>query len=263
MGHHYSNDHKKKLQQRPAERAHAPQHTMASDLSKADFKAYVESKAFDVITQGKFKRHMARSRDEGDLWAVNMVAAVARVQGKVKDIQQAVAAIQGVNKGGLYQVCKDVMNSAQPPVRMVTGVNTCFLTGETVHHCLDLTRSFKQTKVVVVHPRFWFFFVFLWFGVKLEYVMRSCAKQWMEAGKHSLGNSDFTRLCELFTSENEAFIESSHRTLVIGSAYVIKSLGSFLDTEGVQKVLQAPPEFLDGRSDLKPEALHPKESAED
>ena len=140
----------------------------------------------------------------------------------------------------VQKICKDVMSCAQPPIKVLTGENVCCLTGVTAQHCIDLTRVGKNASEVFVHPRFWHFFVFLWLCAKLEYVVRACTKQWLEARGIKPVPKSYTTVCEEYASQNQVFNERLFLLLERALEYTSLSLSLYRDKYALQPVLSVP-----------------------
>jgi hypothetical protein len=214
-------------------------------VTHEEFLAYTQIKAFDVISSGHFKRHLSLSRDNGDRWAVLMYSRQNSVVAKVKEVFSLVSQLSTPTSMLFQKVCRDVMSCAQPPVRVLTGRNTCCLSGVITEHCVDLTRVGKNSKEVLVHPRFWHFFVLLWFCAKLEYIIRACTKQWLEGREITPGPENYTSLCEEFSQHNYELVEQLHRLFVKGVEYISRSLYIYRDKYALQPVLVPPKEYFD------------------
>ena len=210
-----------------------------------DFHAYAQTKAFDVISSGQFKRHLGACRENGDKWAVVMYNRQNKVTTRIREVFSLVAQLTTPKSLIIQKICKDVMACAQPPIKVLTGRNLCSLTGVYTEHCIDLTRTGKNSVEVYVNPRFWHFFVFLWLSAKLEYVIRACTKQWLEGLR---GNNkkagQITDICEEYTSQNREFNERLFRLLERGIDYTTLSLILYRDKYALQPVLSPPDDFL-------------------
>lgn len=121
----------------------------------------------------------------------------------------------------------------------MAGENTCSLTGVRTEHCIDLTRMGKNSKEVFVHPRFWHFFVLLWYCAKLEYVIRACTKQWLEAAHIRPEPKTYTAVCEEYTLQNDVFNERLFQLLERALEYTTLSLTLYRDRYALLPVLDA------------------------
>lgn len=206
-------------------------------VSQEEFQSYTQIKAYDVISSGNFKRHLSQCRDNGDRWAVQMYSHQNAIQNQVKEVFLLVSQLTSPNSTLIQRVCKDVMSCAQPPIRVLTGRNVCCLSGVSTDHCIDLTRVGKNSKEILVHPRFWHFFVLLWFCAKLEYVIRACTKQWLDLnGVHPIP-SNYTELCEEFSLQNHDLVNKLYELFVKGVEYISISLNTYKDKYALKPVL--------------------------
>lgn len=226
-------------------RAVPKQKMSAALLSQDDFRAYTQIKAYDVISSGFFRRHLSACRDNGDKWAIHMYNGQNTVQGKVRELFGLVAQLTTPQSSKVHKVCRDVMSCAQPPVKVLTGFNTCVLTGASVEHCIDLTRVGKNPKEVYVDPRFRHFFMLLWFCAKIEYVIRACTKQWIDNQDEKPSPENYTQMCEGFTQENTEMMDRMHSLFLKGLDYTTTSLSIYRDKCALCPALTASKEYLE------------------
>jgi hypothetical protein len=206
-------------------------------ISPEDFRHFFLVKSYDVIGQGTFRRHLCRCKEAGDLWAVDMNAGATRVHQAVRGVQARIAAVPRPRNALLLQLCRDVMVSAQPPVRMFAGYTTCCLSGVSCNTCIDLTHPVKNAQHVHIHARFSHFFLMLWLCSKLEYVVRSSAKAWLER-QDGRAEASFREMCEAFTAETREYCEQLHQLLVRGQAHVYATLDALMHDSLGHRVLR-------------------------
>lgn len=220
--------------------------TSCATPDSEDFVGFMLSKAYDVLSEGHFKKHLIQCRDRGDAWAVRMHAQQTRIAQRCRKIQTRISSMHDTPQQAEWAgICRDVMASAQPPIRVFTGFSRCSLTGEALDYSIDLTRAGKNSKGVYVHLRFWHFFIFLWFTAKIEYIIRSCTKQWMEALQDPQASpKDFTGLCERFRGENEPLIQQMGALFQRAHDFVSVSVDLYQAQFDVQPVLRPPESFL-------------------
>jgi hypothetical protein len=152
-----------------------------------------------------------------------MNAGVNRIQQTVRALQARISQIPKPRNALLQQLCKDVMVGAQPPIRMYAGYTTCCLSGVSCNTCIDLTRPAKNSQHVHIHARFSHFFLMLWYCSKLEYVVRSCAKAWLER-QIDREDKSFKELCEKFEDETTEYCCQLHGVLTRSYNHVGKTL---------------------------------------
>ena len=135
----------------------------------------------------------------------------------------------------LAEICRDVMMSAQPPIRLHAGCATCTVTGRRCTKCLDLSRSHKGNAHVYVDPRFCFFFMLLWYCNKLEYVVRSHTRTWLD----NRGEDEtFKTLCCALQAELEPAIAKMHSLFVIAKDHVLATLRRYAQSHQYEPVLR-------------------------
>jgi hypothetical protein len=211
---------------------------MDREVSLDDFRHFYLAKSYDVIGQGTFRRHLCKCKEAGDPWAVDMNAGLTRVHGLIKAVQARVGGIPRPRNALLQQLCRDVMVGAQPPVKMYAGYTQCCLSGVSCNTCVDLTRPIRNAQHVHIHARFSHFFLMLWYCSKLEYVVRSCAKAWLER-QDGRDEANFREMCEAFTGETRAFCEQLHRVFVLSLAHVHRTLDVLMHYSLEHRVLGA------------------------
>ena len=219
----------------------------ALENDQEDFVGFMLSKAYDVLSEGHFKKHLIQCRDRGDAWAVRMHAQQTRIAQACRRIQTRIAAMHDTPQQAEWAgICRDVMASAQPPIRVFTGFSRCSITGESLDYSIDLTRAGKNSRSVNVHLRFWHWFIYLWFVAKIEYIIRSCTKQWLEALPDPAQRKDFTALCERFRTENEPLVQQMACLFRKSHDFVTASIDLYQAQFDVQPVLRPPEEFFAG-----------------
>ena len=229
---------------------------MSDLVDESSFVGFILAKSYDVLSDCSFKRHLIQSRDRGDAWAVGMHAQLTRITAACKRVQTLIIAMQDTPQHRDWaMICRDVMASASPPVKVFTGRTQCHLTAAGLDHSLDLSKAGKNAKDIRVHLRFFYFFLYIWLISKIEYVIRSSVKSWLEpesaqdnapspADSDIPANRDITGLCERFRVENEALIGSFARLFVRAYAYVTASIDLYKQEFDIAPVLRPTPENL-------------------
>lgn len=202
-------------------------------VSLKDFKDFFLAKAFDVVGNGTYRKHLARCKDGGDLWAVEMSASVQTMLGHIRDVTAAVQSMpQTPNR--LHEICKDVMMSAQPPIKLHAGCVTCCITDKQCMKCLDLSKTHKCSASVYVDARFCYFFMLLWYCNKLEYVIRSFTRTWLDTRSE---DDTFQDICKAISHEMASRIVSMHRLFVVAKDHILKTLEKYSENNKVSLIL--------------------------
>lgn len=196
---------------------------MQPELTYGMFKNYFLAKAFDVVGNGSYRKHLAQCKEVGDPWAVEMSNSVQVVQSQIRELVMSVQAMpQTSNK--LNEICKDVMMSAQPPIKLHPGCIKCCITGRMCLRCLDLSKTHKGNANVYVDARFCFFFMLIWFCNKLEYIVRSITRNWLD-----MQNSDesFQELCCKIQVEMQGQMAQMHKLFCMAHRHVLETLQKY------------------------------------
>jgi len=217
---------------------------MSASFTADDFKQFYLAKSYDVIGLGTFRRHLCKCKEAGDPWATEMNTGLNRIHLAVRHVQNRVGQIPKPRNSLLQQLCKDVMIGAQPPIRMYAGYTTCCLSGVSCNTCVDLTRPTKNAQHVHIHARFSHFFLMLWMCSKLEYVVRSCAKAWVER-RVDKDELNFKDLCEMFTDDTGDFCDQLHQIFVKSFNHVNQTLDLLMHYSLEHKVLEEPGAAMD------------------
>ena len=205
-------------------------------VSLEDFRHFYLAKSYDVIGQGTFRKHLCKCKEAGDPWAVEMNAGLTKTCLAVKAVQTRIAQIPKPRHALLQQLCRNSMVGAQPPIKMFVGYTTCCLSNISCNTCMDLTRSTKNSQHVHIHARFCHFFLMLWYCNKLEYVVRSCAKAWLER-QDARDGANFREMCEAFTKETEEHCKGLHQIFTRSQGHVHLTLDELMHNSLRHKVL--------------------------
>ena len=207
-----------------------PSHATPRVLLRMDFSEfqdYVHCKAFDVISgDGSYKRYLYQCVENQDAWALRMHASVAKVTAQVREIQALVERVRQLNTP-LARVCTEVVTAMHAPVRVVPGLAVCCLTGAHSQNCIDVSRATKTDNPIIVHARFHYFVMMVYFVHRLEHVVRSFTKSWLEQHDVEASMADLT----VAFSSQEELVRSMFKSFVDGSDHVTKSLQNFLCNE--------------------------------
>jgi hypothetical protein len=186
-----------------------------------EFRGFFHAKAFDVVGNGAYRKHLARCKETGDHWAVTMGAQIHAIQTHIREVQTAVQDMPR-SSDRLPEICRDVMMSAQPPIRLFAGHAECAITHRRCTRCLDLSRAQKGHASVYVDMRFCRFFMLLWYCNKLEYIIRSYTRTWLDL--HQAEAETFRDLCTTMCAEQEPTIVRMHALLALGLDHVLATL---------------------------------------
>ena len=144
-----------------------------------DFTHFFNARAYDIIGEGSFRKHLNSCKEARDEWAVSMSSGLQKVVSTIKAIHSLVAKLED-SYPKLGKICRQVSLSAHPPVKLHAGSVQCALTQQQCTNSLSLPSGSKNAPVLV-HVRFCRFFMFLWFICKIEYIVRCFVRSWMQS----------------------------------------------------------------------------------
>lgn len=197
-------------------------------LSEDEFRDYVVSKGLDVIG-GDYKRYLYRCVEHQDEWALKIHASITKVNALIKEIHFLVERVRAMNTP-LSRVCKEIVTAMHAPLRRVSVLQLCCLTGSHSTNCIDVSRAAKTEHPVVVHESFEYFVVMLYFVHRLEHVVRSMVKSWIAKQSDDL---DLGTLSTLFQDETALFHGMWER-FIEGYSHVYKSLEAYVTNANEQ-----------------------------
>jgi len=188
------------------------------------FKDYVICKAFDVISgDGSYRRYLYQCVDAQDEWAVRMHANVAKVTQQVRETQALCERVKALETP-VSRVCAEVVTAMHAPARVVKKLSVCYITGAHVENCVDVSRATKSETPVLIHPKFHYFFMMLYFVHRLEHVVRSYTKCWLDSQDQ---NASMKELSDSFENQTET-LRQLHQRYVEGHQHVIASIQHYL-----------------------------------
>lgn len=189
-------------------------------MTPLEFEDYVLCKALDVISgEGVYRRFLYQCAENAEPWAVRMQASVAVVVSSVREVQSLVERVRQQDSK-LGRVCREVTTSMHAPLSVAPGVGICSLTDTQSRGCIDVSRASKTDSPVLVHAKFQYFVLMLYFTHRLEHVVRSMTKWWLEEQEPDLTMAELT---DLFSAQKDLFA-GMHSAFEAGFSHVTSSL---------------------------------------
>lgn len=184
-----------------------------------EFKQFFNARAYDIIGEGTFRRHLNACRESRDEWAIHMSNGLQKVTANIKNVHALISKLEE-NYPKLGKICKQVALSAHPPIRLHAGPVQCALTQQQCTNSLSLPSGSKNTPILV-HVRFCRFFMFLWFVCKIEYIVRCFVRSWIQ-GKETEKKS-YLRTAEEISVLNP-LVDQIHSVFVKAIEHVSNSI---------------------------------------
>lgn len=218
-----------------------------------DFDRFFCCKAFDSVGNGSYRPYMHSCRDNGDDWAIQMYNSVSLVQAHIKNLHQSILSMPNV-PCNIAAICKEVMLSSQPPVRLFFGSAVCCITSRLCSKCIDLSRNNKDTSRVYVDLRFGHFFMMIWYVLhcydfhmhltcicimysmnyadklclwcyrfcsKIEYIIRCFTRMWIDNNHETM---TYKEMCTKIKTSHISIIERMHKLFVVSEQHINATL---------------------------------------
>ena len=239
--------------------------TKSIDVEK--FKNYIQYKAFDLISDGSYKKLIVKSKESGDRWAIQTYSHVQEITNIIKSVIQEINTLHEYGKNRLQRVCSEVISCVNPPCRRRMGWNVCSITGARSDDCIDLTRTGKSESVITVHPKFTHFLTMLWIVAKFEHVCKVFTRNWLtQQGVSYQENNTVREMCQDFQKKT-AEVQGLYNAFSHAHSHVMLSIRIYKKTpefsitsqtmqfKDIQPVIQ--PRDMQPR-DMKPKVTKPK-----
>jgi hypothetical protein len=111
-------------------------------------------------------------------------------------------------------------SDAAPPEPLPAGV----ITDCQAQNCIDVSRATKQNQSIPVHSKFQYFVLMCFYCCRIEHVVRTYTKTWLEGQPP---DADMTQLTARFQEQDELFGKMYDRFME-GHAHVKASLEAYL-----------------------------------
>ena len=194
-------------------------------MDRTAFKDFLVCKALDVISGNcAYRKYLHQCCENGEEWALKVSANVATVSTVVKELHALVDRVRRLPNSRLGKVCGEIVSSMHSPVRVIPGWSTCVITDCQAQNCIDVSRATKQNQSIPVHSKFQYFVLMCFYCCRIEHVVRTYTKAWLE-GQSS--EADMTQLTTRFQEQDELFGKMYDRFME-GHTHVKDSLEAYL-----------------------------------
>lgn len=213
-------------------------------MDRAAFKDFLVCKALDVISGNcAYRKYLHQCCENGEEWALKVSANVAAVSLVIKELHALVDRVRRLPNSRLGKVCGEIVSSMHSPVRVIPGWSTCgwmlflceynlmrnhlcvgIITDCQAQNCIDVSRATKQNQSIPVHSKFQYFVLMCFYCCRIEHVVRTYTKVWLEGQP---AETDMNQLTARFQEQDELFAKMYDR-FVEGHAHVKASLEAYL-----------------------------------
>ena len=210
------------------------------------FKDFIVCKALDVISgNGAYRKYLHQCCENGDDWALKVAANIAAVGAVIKDLHALVDRVRRLPNSKLGKVCGEIVSSMHSPVRVIPGWSTCedfflsiycsnknskntsssgVITECQAQSCIDVSRATKQNQTIPVHSKFQYFTLMLFYTHRIEHVIRTYTKLWLESQPP---DADMNDLTDRFR-EQDVLFDKMFTRFQQGHAHVKASLEAYM-----------------------------------
>lgn len=222
------------------------------------FSVFFCAKAFDIISDNRYRKHTVRCKELGDTWAVEVQESVVSVMSCVREIHQAIERLQNCRHANILRLCRDVLNNSTPPIRTRDGWCTCSITGIRAERCIEVFKPSSRSggkacnsstswrtpgtatpknhahasgapgRDSIIHPKFGHFALMLWYVCKIEHIVRNFTRCWLE---DQPCDQPVSSLCKAFESNTDVF-QRCHAVFLHAYHHVVRSIQNHLDLPG-------------------------------
>ena len=194
-------------------------------MDRSAFKDFVLCKALDVISGNcAYRRYLHQCCENGEDWALKVSANVAAFAGVIKELHALVDRVRRLPNSKLGKVCGEIVSSMHSPVRVIPGWSTCVITECQAQNCIDVSRATKQNQSIPVHSKFQYFVLMCFYWCRIEHVVRTYTKVWLESQSADM---DMNQLTSRFQEQDELFGKMFDR-FAEGHAHVKASLEAYI-----------------------------------
>lgn len=193
------------VKRRKSERCNIQRPVQASNdfksqpVSIADFKLFFLAKAYDVISEGRFRRHMMHCREIGDGWATNAQRCITEIGARIRHMHERIKELESAPCPPVRRVCEMVIAMPLPPNLKEVVSGQCVISKIKSGHNIVIQKKKHDSERMIVNHHFAHFFIMLWLASKIEYICRNYTRWWLEKQDEGM---DINQLCNAFSRED-------------------------------------------------------------
>ena len=205
------------------------------------FKEFLLTRAYDIITEGRFKKYFIKSKEASDKWALSTQQSISRVQNSIKDALGSINNVTDLPGHSIKRICDMVVGMQLPLTDANTESGTCAITGMKSHNCINICPKVRGAEKVLINGNLKHFFGCVWFLSKLDYVIRNYTRCWIEDRD---GTENIQALCQEFEKRDE-FLTAMFKVFEHSVSHIKTSITQYendckTSMPGLQDCLQAP-----------------------
>lgn len=144
---------------------------------KKDIRNFFLLRAYDVVSQGAYRRYLLREKDLQEMWAINMHQSFSRINAEIKQVLKYICISKTRGKLNVSTLLQKISLSADAPELSINEVCRCHLTSVVIFSGVKITGKSDVVPSIVVHRRFEKFCWSFWFLAKVESVLKLIIKE--------------------------------------------------------------------------------------
>ena len=156
-------------------------HKLPGSKKKVDFKKDIRNffllRAYDVVSQGAYRRYLHREKDLQELWAINMHQSFTRINLEIKQILKYIGLSKTRGKLNVSTLLQKISTSVDAPELCVNEVCRCYLTSVVIFSGIKIVGKSDMVPCIIVHRRFEKFCWCFWFLAKVESILKMVTKE--------------------------------------------------------------------------------------
>jgi hypothetical protein len=203
------------------------------------FKEYLLFKAFDIISDGSYRRFVLKQKHNGDKWAIGLHMCIHEVSGSVKSVTRLTQGLQYKPATlKLYTLCQRVLQDLNPPTVSSDVWKICALTGMRTDKIVAFGKTSKGD-VCYVHQKFHDFFCKLWFLARIDICIKQFTEFWCQVrADRCLKGNDYKGLCAQLQADDEC-VNTFCQYFIASMQHVEKSLTTHVENCNATNLLGA------------------------
>lgn len=144
---------------------------------KKDIRNFFLLRAYDVVSQGAYRRYLLREKDLQEKWAINMHQSFSRISTEIKQILKYISISKTRGKLNVSTLLQKISVSTDAPELCINEVCRCYLTSVVIFTGVKISGKSDMAPNIVVHRRFEKFCWCFWFLAKVDSVLKLIIKE--------------------------------------------------------------------------------------
>lgn len=189
-------------------------------VEENDFRNFFLARGYDVISEGRFKRHLMHSREIGDRWAMETQKSIGEIGSRVKHMHEKIRELDAAPCPPVKHVCEMIIAMPLPPNLKEGVTGSCAISKVFSSNNIVIQKKKHDNDRLIVNRHYAHFLIMLWVASKIEYIIRNYTRWWLEKQDE---NMDINELCNVFANEHEV-MEKLRVTFNHAISHICKSV---------------------------------------